>query len=144
VKTGNCRGSTGPEGFTNVGMALALAVDCANGAGTPAAADPLVPTGLTGVNASEAAALALVATFGLWVLEFDIVKDVGSLGSRTGFVNTSSRIRIRIEGGRSLMWSFRCALGMGDIHVDATLVLSCTTTTNESSDTREKNPLTSG
>jgi len=36
------------------------------------------------------------------------------------------------------MWSFRCAPGMGDIHVDAMLVLSCTTTTNESSDTSEK------
>ena len=94
-------------------LALALAVDCANGAGTPAAADPFAPTGLTGVNASEAATLALVATFGLWVLELDIVKDVGSLGLRTGFVNTSSRIRMMIEGGRSLMWSFRCALGMG-------------------------------
>jgi len=138
VKTGNCRGSTGPEGFTNVGMPLALAVDCANGAGTPAAADPFAPTGLTGVNTSEAATVAVVATFGLLVFESDIVKDVGSLGSRTGFVNTSSRIRMRIEGGRSLMWSFRCALGMGDIHVDAMLVLSCTTTTNESSDTSEK------
>jgi len=116
VKTGNCRGSTGPEGLTNVGMPSALAVDCANGAGTPAAADPFTPTGLTGVSASEVAAIAApVARLGLRVLKSDMVKDVGSLGSRMGFVNTSSRIRIRIEGGRSLMWSFRCALGMGDI-----------------------------
>ena len=78
-------------------MALALAVDCANGAGTPAAADPFAPTGLTGVNASEAATLAVAATFGLRVLESDIVKDVGGLGSRTGFVNTLSRIQMRIE-----------------------------------------------
>ena len=80
-------------------MALALAVDCANGAGTPAAAaaDPFAPTGLTGVNASEAATLAVAATFGLRVLESDIVKDVGALGSRTGFVNTLSRIQTRIE-----------------------------------------------
>ena len=44
---------------------MMLAVDCANGASTPAAADPFAPTGLTGVDASKAAALAPVATFGL-------------------------------------------------------------------------------
>jgi len=65
VKTGNCRGSTGPEGLTMVGMPLALVVDCANGEVTPAAADPFAPTGLIGVNASEAATLVLVATLGL-------------------------------------------------------------------------------
>jgi len=44
---------------------MTVAGDCANGAGTPAAADPFTPTGLTGVNANKPAEPAPIA-----ILEF--------------------------------------------------------------------------